>query len=125
MELDKTAINYNQYPSKYEMELMSDSELFELANQNKKFRKIMVSFISSFRFKPIVYIYDKDGKYNIREIGLSERLKNVLLQNGYYYLSDLHLVSSNNLLEMKNFGVKSLEELELFMNKYDFQLNYN
>jgi DNA-directed RNA polymerase alpha subunit len=125
MELDKTAINYNQYPSKYEMELMSDSELFELANQNKKFRKIMVSFISSFRFKPVVYIYDKDGKYNIREIGLSERLKNVLLQNGYYYLSDLHLESSNNLLEMKNFGMKSLEELELFMNEYDFQLNYN
>jgi len=54
MELDKNAINYNQYPSKYEMELMSDSELFELANQNKKFRKIMVSFISSLRFKPIL-----------------------------------------------------------------------
>jgi hypothetical protein len=91
MDLDRKANEYNHYPSKYEMEYMSDYELFELASQNKKFRKMMVSFISSFRFKPIVFIYDKDGKYNVREIGLSERLKNVLLQNGYHYLSDINL----------------------------------
>jgi DNA-directed RNA polymerase alpha subunit len=125
MDLDKKANEYNHYPSKYEMEYMSDYELFKLASQNKKFRKMMVSFISSFEFKPIVFIYDEDGKYNVRKIGLSERLKNVLLQNGYHYLSDINLVSSSKLLQMNNFGVKSFAELELFMNKYGFQLTYD
>ena len=49
MDLDKKANEYNHYPSKYEMEYMSDYELFELASQNKKFRKMMVSCAKSFR----------------------------------------------------------------------------
>lgn len=122
MEIVKTSFEQIQYPPTSELEKMTNYELFELANLNSNFRKVLVKFISSFEVKPIVVIYDEEGNYNIRKIGLSERLKNVLLQNDFEYLIDFTHVRSQNLFQMKNFGEKSYNELLNFLDKYGFQL---
>ena len=111
MEIVKTSFEQIQYPPTSELEKMTNYELFELANLNSNFRKVLVKFISSFEVKPIVVIYDEEGNYNIRKIGLSERLKNVLLQNDFEYLIDFTHVRSQDLFQMKNFGEKSYNEL--------------
>ena len=122
MEIVKTSFEQIQYPPTSELEKMTNYELFELANLNSNFRKVLVKFISSFDVKPIVVIYDEEGNYNIRKIGLSERLKNVLLQNDFEYLIDFTHVRSQDLFQMKNFGEKSYNELLNFLDKYGFQL---
>ena len=122
MEIVKTSFEQIQYPPTSELEKMTNYELFELANLNSNFRKVLVKFISSCEVKPIVVIYDEEGNYNIRKIGLSERLKNVLLQNDFEYLIDFTHVRSQDLFQMKNFGEKSYNELLNFLDKYGFQL---
>ena len=122
MEIVKTSFEQIQYPPTSELEKMTNYELFELANLNSNFRKVLVKFISSFEVKPIVVIYDEEGNYNIRKIGLSERLKNVLLQNDFEYLIDFTHVRSQDLFQMKNFGEKSYNELLNFLDKYGYQL---
>jgi len=122
MELVESAMEQINFPSKNEMEKMNNDELFEVANRNPSFRKIMVKFISSFEVKPVVFIYDEEGKYNVRSIGLPERIKNVLLQNDIEYLSDLTYVRPSELLQMKNFGEKSYKELLAVLDIYGFKL---
>lgn len=111
-------------PSKNEIEKMTNNELFEVANQHVSFRDVMVKFISRLNVKPkpVVIIYDEEGNYNIRKIGLPERLKNVLLQNDFEYLSDFKHVRSEDLFNMKYFGEKSYEELLHVLDAYGFQL---
>lgn len=111
-------------PSKNEMEKMTNNQLFEVANQHASFREVMVKFITRLNVKPkpVVIIYDEEGNYDIRKIGLPERLKNVLLQNDFEYLSDFKHVRSEDLFNMKNFGEKSYEELLNVLNAYGFQL---
>lgn len=122
MEIVKTSFEQIQYPPTSELEKMTNYELFELANLNSNFRKVLVKFISSFEVKPIVVIYDEEGNYNIRKIGLSERLKNVLLQNDFEYLIDFTHVRSQDLFQMKNFGEKSYKELLAVLDTYGFKL---
>ena len=122
MELVETAVEKIHLPSKDEMEKMNNYELFEVANRNPRFRKVIVKFISGLEIKPVVFIYDEEGKYNVRSIGLPERMKNVLLQNDIEYLSDLTYVRSSDLFQMKNFGEKSYKELLAVLDTYGFQL---
>jgi len=110
------------FPSRNEMEKMNNDELFEVANQHESFRKVMVKFISGLEIKPVVFIYDEEGTYNVRNIGLPERMKNVLLQNNIEYLSDLTNVRSSDLFQMKNFGEKSHKEILAVLDTYGFQL---
>jgi DNA-directed RNA polymerase alpha subunit len=124
MEIDKTSHQQNQYPSRSALEKMTNNELFEVANQHASFREVMEKFISRLNVKPkpLVIIYDEEGNYDIRKIGLPERLKNVLLQNDFEYLSDFKHVRSEDLFKMKYFGEKSYEELLHVLDAYGFQL---
>lgn len=124
MELVENAMEKIHIPSKNEMEKMTNNQLFEVANQHASFREVMVKFITRLNVKPkpVVIIYDEEGNYDIRKIGLPERLKNVLLQNDFEYLSDFKHVRSEDLFNMKNFGEKSYEELLNVLNAYGFQL---
>ena len=124
MELVENAMEQIHIPSKNEMEKMTNNELFEVANQSISFREVMVKFISrlNVKSKPIMVIYDEEGNYDIRKIGLPERLKNVLLQNDFEYLSDFKHVRSKDLFKMKYFGEKSYEELLHVLDAYGFQL---
>lgn len=122
MELIENDVNIGQFPSMSEMASMSNYELFEIANQNERFRKVMVDFIKGLRVKPIVPKFLVDGKFEIKSLGLNVRLQNVLLQNDFEYLSDLSVVRSKDLFLMKNFGKKSYMELLEIMELYGFQL---
>ena len=124
MEIVKTSHQQNQYPSRSELEKMTNYELFEVANRSLSFREVMVKFISRLNVKPkpVVIIYDEEGNYDLRKIGLPERLKNVLLQNDFDYLSDFKHVRSEDLFKMKYFGEKSYEELLHVLDAYGFQL---
>ena len=124
MELDESAMEQIHFPSRNEMEKMNNDELFEVANRNPSFRKVMVKYILSLNVKPkpVVVIYDEEGNYDLRKIGLPERLKNVLLQNDFQYLRDLSTVRSEHLFQMKYFGEKSYKELLEVLDAYGFQL---
>ena len=122
MEIVKTTFEQIQYPPMSELEKMTNYELFELANLNSNFRKVLVKFISSFEVKPIDVIYDQEGNYNIRKIGLSERLKNALLLGNFAYLTDLTVMRKSDLLRLRGLGITSLEELIKVMDKYGLKL---
>ena len=122
MHLVENAIKQIHSFSKNDLEKMNNYELFEMANQSERFRKVMLKFISSLEVKSPPFIFDVEGKYDVRKLGLQIRLKNVLLQNDIQYLSDLTYVRSKDLFKMKNFGKKSYQELLSVLHAYGFQL---
>jgi DNA-directed RNA polymerase alpha subunit len=126
MEILERKIEMIHIPSMDAMKKMSNYELFEIASRYESFRKLMMKFISSFEMKAVpLYSYDPEGKYNVRNLGLNIRLKNVLLQNDFEYLSDLSYVTKADLFRMKNFGTKSYEELIEVMDFYAIKLADN
>jgi DNA-directed RNA polymerase alpha subunit len=122
MHLVENAMKQIHSSSKNDLEKMNNYELFEMANQSERFRKVMLKFISSLEVKSPPFIFDVEGKYDVRKLGLQIRLKNVLLQNDIQYLSDLTYVRSKDLFKMKNFGKKSYQELLSVLDAYGFQL---
>jgi len=123
MELDESAMEQIHFPSRNELEKMNNDELFEVANRNPSFRNVMVKYILSLNVKPkpVVVIYDEEGKYGIRKLGLSERLKNALLLGNFAYLTDLTVMKKSDLLRLRGLGKTSLEELEAVMDRYGLQ----
>lgn len=124
MELVNTLKDQNDYPSSSELEKMTNNELFEIANRNASFKKVMVKYILSLNVKPkpVVVIYYEEGKYDIRKLGLSERLKNSLLLGGFAFLTELTEKSKSDMLMLRGLGKNSLEELIMVMDCYGFEL---
>jgi DNA-directed RNA polymerase alpha subunit len=120
MALLKKDIGIVQFPSESELVRMSNYELFEVANRSLKFRKELLKFISSQKVKPTVPIIEK---YDVRELGLTERLKNGLLRGNFRYLTDLTSAKKYDLMRISGFGKKSYNELLEVMDKYGFQLD--
>ena len=119
MGLNEKDIRITQFPSESEMAKMGNYELFEVANRSIKFRKVLLKFISSQKVKPVVPIIEK---YDVRELGLSERLKNGLLRGNFRHLSDLTSAKKYDLMRIGGFGKTSYKELLEVMDKYGFQL---
>jgi DNA-directed RNA polymerase alpha subunit len=119
MGLNEKDIRIIQFPSESEMAKMGNYELFEVANRSIKFRKVLLKFISSQKVKPVVPIIEK---YDVRELGLSERLKNGLLRGNFRHLSDLTSAKKYDLMRIGGFGKTSYKELLEVMYKYGFQL---
>jgi hypothetical protein len=119
MALIEKDIRIVQFPSESEMARMSNYELFQVANRSIKFRKVLMKFISSQKVKPTVPIIEK---YDVRELGLTERLKNGLLRGNFRYLTDLTSAKKYDLMRISGFGKKSYNELLEVMDKYGFQL---
>lgn len=120
MELADNVLGYINIPSEIDLEKFNNIELFEIANLNSKFREVMIKFIFSKEFKPVIPMGDK---FHIRKIGLPERLKNTLLQNEFEYLTDLTVVSPKELLKMKGMGKKGLSDLIKILDDFDIELS--
>lgn len=120
MRISDTLLECINIPSKTVLDRMSDKELFELANLNKKFKQVMIKFILSEDFKPDI---PKDNKLYIRKMGLPERIKNSLLQNEFEYINELSFVSPKELLQMKGMGKKGLSDLIKILDDLDIQLS--
>ena len=82
MIISDTLLECINIPSKTVLDRMSDKDLFELANLNRKFKQVMIKFILSEDFKPNIPL---ENKFYIRKMGLPERIKNSLLQNEFEY----------------------------------------
>jgi DNA-directed RNA polymerase alpha subunit len=119
MQLIENDVKIGQFPSVSEMASLSNYELFEVANRSIKFIKVLLKFISSQKVKPAVPIIEK---YDIRELGLSERLKNGLLRGNFRHLTDLTSARKYDLMRMSGFGKKSYKERPEVMDKYGFKL---
>lgn len=119
MGLNEKDIRIVQFPSESEMAKMGNYELFEVENRSIKFRKALLKFISSQKVKPVVPIIEM---YDVRELGLSERLKNGLLRGNFRHLSDLTSAKKYDLMRIGGFGKTSYKELLEVMDKYGFQL---
>ncbi len=122
MGLFKTFRDQNHYPSKSELEKMTNYELFELASKSLRYKEVIVKFILTLEKKPVDVIYNEEDKYDIRKIGLSERLKNALLLGNFAYLTDLTVMRKSDLLRLRGLGITSLEELIKVMDKYGLKL---
>ena len=122
MGLVKMSKDQNHYPSKSELEKMTNYELFELASKSLSYREVIVKFILTLEKKPIDVVYNEEDKYDIRKIGLSERLKNALLLGNFAYLTDLTVMRKSDLLRLRGLGITSLEELIKVMDKYGLKL---
>lgn len=121
MELRKMSTVQDRYPSRTELENMSTHELFALANKSAKFKEVLVKFILTPEKIPLEVIYDEEYKYDLRIIGISERLKNALRLGGFIYLTDLTMMKKSDLLRLRGLGKTSLEELEVVMDRYGLQ----
>lgn len=121
MELSKMSTVQDHYPSRTELENMSNHELFALANKSAMFKEVMVKFILTPEKKPLEVIYDEEGKYDLRIIGLSERLKNALRLGDFVYLTELTVMKKSDLLKLRGLGKTSLEELAEVMDRYGLQ----
>lgn len=119
MELIDKGINIVQFPTVSEMANMSNYELFESANRSINLRDMLVKFIRSQEVKPTVRIIDN---YDVRVIGITERLKNGLLRGDFQYLTDLTNVKKADLMKIKGFGITSYNELLEVMDRCDLKL---
>jgi DNA-directed RNA polymerase alpha subunit len=119
MRLTDMLLENINIPSKTSLGRMSDKDLFELANLNRKFKQVMIKFILSEDFKPDIPM---ENKFYIRKMGLPERIKNSLLQNEFEYLDELSFVSPKELLQMKGMGKKGLSDLIKILDNLDIQL---
>lgn len=120
MRISDTLLECINIPSKTSLERMSDKDLFELANLNRKFKQVMIKFILSEDFKPDIPM---ENKFYIRKMGLPERIKNSLLQNEFEYLDELSFVSPKELLQMKGMGKKGLSDLIKILDDLGVQLS--
>lgn len=55
---------------------------------------------------------------NVETVGFSARSKNLLTRNGYQKLSDFIFLSNAELKEFKGMGVRSLKEIQIFIDNY-------
>jgi DNA-directed RNA polymerase alpha subunit len=122
MALIKTLEDQNHYTYKSELEKMTNYELFELASKSLRYKEVMVKFILTLEKKPVDVVYNEEDKYDIRKIGLSERLKNALLLGNFAYLTELTVIRKSDLLRLRGLGITSLEELIKVMDNYGLKL---
>lgn len=119
MNFNDKALAYFNKPTESKLKKMNSYELFDVANRSAKFREEMIKFILNQKVKPIVSPLEK---YNIKNIGLTERLKNALLGGDFPYLTDLTMVKKSDLMMLRGFGKKSFDELMVVMDKYGLKL---
>ncbi|WP_436855426.1 DNA-directed RNA polymerase subunit alpha C-terminal domain-containing protein [Staphylococcus caeli] len=98
----------------------NDIELNEFLNE--KFIALLnayninnVNQLSKINIDEVIYSkLDKGQVETIEHCSLSNRSKNQLIKNGYVYVSELKGLTDNTLDEIKNLGLKSIQEIKEF-----------
>jgi DNA-directed RNA polymerase alpha subunit len=119
MNFNDNALAYFNKPTESKLKKMNSYELFEIANRSSQFREEMVKFILNQKIKPVVSPLEK---YDVKKIGLTERLKNALLGGDFPYLTDVTVVKKSDLMLLRGFGKKCFDELMVVMDKYGLKL---
>lgn len=123
MESNILTSDQTQWRSKTELNAKSNDELFALVKNSECFKKVMVEFIFKQTAKSIqvVHIQFSIDKQEIRELGLTERLKNCLLLRGFSHLTELQKFRKSEVLKFRGIGQVCFEELEAVMDRYGFK----
>jgi DNA-directed RNA polymerase alpha subunit len=109
----------NRLPTKSELKSLSIDELCFIAKRSKEFKKVLIEFISSNGFTRPEFT---DEDIIIKEIEMSAGLRNCLFKGDFCTLNELSFVRKRDLMSIKNFGKKKLEELEEILLAYEIQL---
>jgi DNA-directed RNA polymerase alpha subunit len=112
----------NSFPTKNELESLSIDELYSIAKRSKEFQNILIEFISSNGF--IRPDFNKEDLI-IKRIEMSVGLRNCLFKGDFLTLNVLRFVHKKELMSIKNFGKKKLEELTIIMKKYNIPFENN
>jgi DNA-directed RNA polymerase alpha subunit len=109
----------NRFPTKSELESLNIDELCFIAKKSKEFKKVLIEFISSNGFTRPEFT---DEDIIIKEIEMSTGLRNCLFKGDFCTLNELSFVRKRDLMSIKNFGKKKLEELVPLLSKYNIEL---
>lgn len=89
-----------------EVQGLSVSEFIEKYSQ-KHFRNICLD-----RLLEVGYVYVPGGEKLVTELPITTRLKNILLRNDVYILSDIVKYSREDIMKFRNLGEGTMKELE-------------
>jgi DNA-directed RNA polymerase alpha subunit len=109
----------NRLPTKSELKSLSIDELCFIAKKSKEFKKVLIEFISSNGFTRPEFT---EEDIIIKEIEMSAGLRNCLFKGNFCTLNELSFVRIRDLMSIKNFGKKKLEELVPLLSKYNIEL---
>jgi len=121
----KSKINTNGRLYNYNLRKETLEEIEELIHRN--FQSIIIKKIAEEDSSIVKKISEKDNNnFNINmleEWPLSARTSNALATEGITYVGELVGCSEKDLWSIKNFGKKSIDELEVFLKQLNFTFN--
>lgn len=105
------AVRFNKIPTKSELERMTCDQLYSLARNRNGFKDVLIEFLES----------KENKKYFVRDIELSERLKNALLRAEIDSLDELTYFRRDDVMAFNGMGAKTLGELEKVMTEFKIE----
>lgn len=71
---------------------------------------------------PLGYLLPPENEISIHDIPMSSRLQNTLIRNNVMYLSQLSMIPKEEILQFRNLGDKTIEELEQICQTHNIRL---
>lgn len=71
---------------------------------------------------PLGYLLPPENEISVYDISMSKRLQNTLIRNNVMYLSQLSAIPKEEILQFRNLGDKTIEELEQICQTHNIQL---
>ena len=71
---------------------------------------------------PLGYLLPPENEISVYDISMSKRLQNTLIRNNVMYLSQLSAIPKEEILQFRNLGDKTIEELEQICQTHNIRL---
>ena len=71
---------------------------------------------------PLGYLLPLENEISIYDVPMSKRLQNTLIRNNVMYLSQLSMISKEEILQFRNMGNKTIAELDQICQKHNIQI---
>jgi DNA-directed RNA polymerase alpha subunit len=104
-------VRFKKIPTKSELNQMTCDQLYSLARNRNGLKDVLIEFLES----------KENKKYFVRDIELSERLKNILLRAEINSLDELTYFRRDDVMSFNGMGVKALGELEKLMTEFKIE----
>ena len=104
-------VRFKKIPTKSELNQMTCDQLYSLARNRNGLKDVLIEFLES----------KENKKYFVRDIELSERLKNILLRAEINSLDELTYFRRDDVMSFNGMGVKALGELEKVMTEFKIE----
>ena len=104
-------VRFKKIPTKSELNQLTCDQLYSLARNRNGLKDVLIEFLES----------KENKKYFVRDIELSERLKNILLRAEINSLDELTYFRRDDVMSFNGMGVKALGELEKLMTEFKIE----